>query len=87
MRSFKEWTKVVAASVALLVAAPLWGAVVPEFGAISAEAASASRVTVVGNTRVEPETIAAYIKGIGSVRSALCALAFLVNIAILFVAR
>ena len=31
--------------------------------------------------------IAAYIKGIGSVRSALWALGFLVNIAILFVAR
>jgi len=63
MRSFKEWTKVVAASAALLVAAPLWGGFVPELGAISAEAASAGRVTVVGNTRVEPETIAAYIKG------------------------
>ncbi len=64
MRSFKEWTKVVAASAALLVAAPLWGGFVPELGAISvAEAATAGRVTVVGNTRVEPETIAAYIKG------------------------
>lgn len=63
MRSFKEWTKVVAASAALLVAAPLWGGFVPELGAISAEAATAGRVTVVGNTRVEPETVAAYIKG------------------------
>ena len=63
MRSFKDWTKVVAASAALFVAAPLWGGIVPELGAISAEAASTGRVTVVGNTRVEPETIAAYIKG------------------------
>jgi outer membrane protein insertion porin family len=63
MRSFKEWTKVVAASAALLVAAPLWGGFVPELGAISAQAATAGRVTVVGNTRVEPETVAAYIKG------------------------
>ena len=31
--------------------------------------------------------IAAYIKGIGSVRSAIWALGFLVNIAILFLAR
>ena len=63
MRSFKEWTKVVAASAALLVAAPLWSGFIPELGAITAEAASAGRVTVIGNTRVEPETIAAYIKG------------------------
>lgn len=63
MRSFKEWTKVVAVSAALLVAAPVWGGFVPEFGATEAQAASAGRVTVVGNTRVEPETIAAYIKG------------------------
>ncbi|MCM5559020.1 outer membrane protein assembly factor BamA [Pleomorphomonas sp. JP5] len=35
----------------------------PELGAISAEAATTGRVTVVGNTRVEPETIAAYVKG------------------------
>ncbi|WP_026782091.1 outer membrane protein assembly factor BamA [Pleomorphomonas koreensis] len=63
MRSFKEWTKVVAASAALLVAAPLWSGFIPELGAITAEAASVGRVTVVGNTRVEPETVAAYIKG------------------------
>ncbi|PKR87632.1 outer membrane protein assembly factor BamA [Pleomorphomonas diazotrophica] len=63
MRSFREWTKVVAASAALLVAAPLWGGFVPELGVLSAEAATVGRVTVVGNTRVEAETVAAYIKG------------------------
>jgi outer membrane protein insertion porin family len=63
MRSFKEWTKVVAASAALFLAVPVWGGLVPELGVVAAQAATSGRVTVVGNTRVEPETIAAYIKG------------------------
>ncbi len=63
MRSLKEWTKVVAASAALFLAVPVWGGLVPELGVVAAQAATSGRVTVVGNTRVEPETIAAYIKG------------------------
>jgi outer membrane protein insertion porin family len=61
MRSFKEWTKVVALSVALVGVAPVVGAGVPGLTASVAHAEVVSRITVSGNTRVEAETIISYL--------------------------
>jgi outer membrane protein insertion porin family len=61
MRSFKEWTKVVALSVALVGALPLVGSGLPGIGAAEAYADVVSRITVSGNTRVEAETVISYL--------------------------
>lgn len=62
MRSLREWTKIVAVSVAVLATAPVWGGFLPESGAFVVEASAKVKVSVVGNTRVDADTVAAYIK-------------------------
>jgi outer membrane protein insertion porin family len=61
MPSMKEWLKVAALSVALFAAMPVVVSGVPGFGASVAHADVVRSIQVVGNTRVEPETVTSYI--------------------------
>jgi outer membrane protein insertion porin family len=61
MRSFRHWTTVVALSALCLAAAPVMMDL-PVVGTVAAEAATISRVSVSGATRVDTQTIVSYLK-------------------------
>ena len=60
MRSFKQWTKVVALSVCIAATAPVVGDF-PVLGVAQAQAATISKVTVTGATRIEQQTVVSYL--------------------------
>lgn len=61
MRSFKEWTKVVAAAVVIATAAPILGDGLPIIGTGVAQAAVINKITVTGSVRVEPQTVISHL--------------------------